>query len=773
MISQTVGDAHGNGCRRWHWIWILALAAVVTYPAACLSQNPFGDDDDSDPIAAVPQSETISSAAGGLPPNFHPVVRSLREHPPTNSAAYGKALRQLSRIEQWEEAARMLDELSRNKFSDADASVMMTELGLADILAMRAQGDRFTPSQLGLLKKIEEGAVRYQRRPEVLANALNLLKGPRAEDQKRGVLAIQSAGRDGLAFLVNSVMQDLSPPNVAASAVIASYGDDGYAAARTALMHADRQQRTRVFQLLKGIEHRSMIAQYLSGANSTADSDESRELCKIGVKKILGALPSADQARVQLLGMLQAQLPLLDPRSLGNELGSFPTWYFDGKDLIPNESNAYDRYLLESVFLSDSLRRCLPPSDVPASAALVALEHLGRSKRNIEWSDLLAELESRFPGLSSEDNRLAKVWTQAEASPLYNAQRLSILLMAARVRSNPASPLTRQLVAASRSGLPLLRYEATRGLMPLIATGTIHASEQLKSNIREMLLLQAHPLVLVIGGSDSLTDHADHMLAHAGVRSEIVRSGRDVIQALDSSYPIEAVVIVDRVGDVSLAQLVQRVRAHVRGSIIPIQMLLPEYRESEQRILNEIPGVQFGFIPPNEPGMMKLISNALSLPGQELWLLPEERTEFRVFAIELLQEIASQPMTTVAASVRGLAQHSRESASRDWFQSLSDSVLGEIGTQFSQIDLVHRITNPQNSDASRRAAADMLVRSVKLHGVRIMMSDVEQAYNAYNTLGRADFVVRECLGSVLDEIEIFAKENGWSSIPQGRSSSAP
>ncbi len=76
-----------------------------------------------------------------------------------------------------------------------------------------------------------------------------------------------------------------------------------------------------------------------------------------------------------------------------------------------------------------------------------------------------------------------------------------------------------------------------------------------------MLALQGEPLTLVIGKDEGLRDHVAQMLQQMGHRSESAETAREALLSMESPKPLESILLIDFTYDMSLTQLVQRIRS--------------------------------------------------------------------------------------------------------------------------------------------------------------------------------------------------------------------
>jgi CheY-like chemotaxis protein len=108
-----------------------------------------------------------------------------------------------------------------------------------------------------------------------------------------------------------------------------------------------------------------------------------------------------------------------------------------------------------------------------------------------------------------------------------------------------------------------------------------------EQTIREMQSLEGKPLALVIGGSGDLRDNLSKHLSLLGVRTLGASSGRESLRLIQEPQPIEYVFLVDRVIDMSLSELVQRLRASPRTSWLPMAVMTDQIGPTQREILQD------------------------------------------------------------------------------------------------------------------------------------------------------------------------------------------
>jgi CheY-like chemotaxis protein len=746
-------------------LFLVAVVCGVGLPSAFAKQDPFT----GEPVAeSTTESADVTApvaSAGKLPPNDHPIVQSIREDPPKTPSAYAKAILYLSRIEQWDELGRYLDEMAQLKVSDEDAARMVTEVGLAEWVTIRTKGETLTEAQKNQITRVLDSAAKYNRAPAVLDMYLEKLRSPKLTEQKRGLLGLQSAGDVGIAHLVQHVMTSAQSPIPSYSAVVQSFEDQGIYAVQAAMMTNDAAQRERLFQLIQPLNSGNYILEFLGACHSTSDTDQTRKIATAVLTQVLGNVPSAEKCQATLNARLKERLQRLRTA----EQNPFPPgredWRWNGQALTFTYGDERQFELNRCMQIANSLRLASTSAKKESAEAFaVFLENESRITTDVDAATLVAKCESWGPGLRSTPKFLQLTWQAARQHGLFGAQKYCALLLGQLPEGIMDATAIGVLKEASESGIPAVRYQAAVSLMPIMVKQELSGTSSAQAAIGEMLRLQSEALVLVIGTNPSLNTHSVALLNQVGYRVIQATSGVDAIRIIQEPHPIEFILVVDRTGDIAVTQLVQKLRSHYRGSTIPVAMLLPEYRDGELKVLNEVTGLIGSFVPPDEDGMLAIIKECNSLPRQRVRLTDADRLSWKTIAGDFLNAVASKSSSEVPANLQEWSAFARSTLTDDTVSKMSNDVLAEMGDGQSQRELTKRLVNPDESPDVRESLSGILSRSIRFHGVQMTRTDVENVYKAYNTQAPRDVVAHRVLGSVLDEIETYAKENGWDSI---------
>jgi hypothetical protein len=216
------------------------------------------------------------------------------------------------------------------------------------------------------------------------------------------------------------------------------------------------------------------------------------------------------------------------------------------------------------------------------------------------------------------------------------------------------------------------------------------------------------------------------------------------------------VVVVDRMADQSIYELLQRIRGAQRGRALPIAVLTDELYQHERRLIAETPGVISSLLT-RTPDQMQRVIGLLTQRLDTQPFTTEERNELARVASEYLSRIGSDRDTYAFYPLTDLRSEML-AVGLGLPIDLRLGLLSGLGTRESQQQLVGFTSRGSLSAEERLQAAQALEQSVKRFGMNLGREDILQAYDSYNTLGPNDPATAGALGVVLDVIERHAAE---------------
>jgi CheY-like chemotaxis protein len=264
---------------------------------------------------------------------------------------------------------------------------------------------------------------------------------------------------------------------------------------------------------------------------------------------------------------------------------------------------------------------------------------------------------------------------------------------------------------------------------------------RLEKVLAEMRLLEDKPLVLVVGGNPDLRTHLSTLLETFSYRVVESASASQVMGELRRGQPIEGVVIVDRVLEMDLGQMIQRIRSAPSASHCPIALLASSLSNGEHSIAGSDPKVVLGSVPPEESGFVDILRR-MKVVTQSPTIDSTHRIQWRELANDYWANQQGQFVSTTPRS------------------SFSATVESPAG-QSHLIEIVLDKTKPL---PQREQASQIFVQSVKQFGLLISSETANAQYHEYNERGPDEIELRVVLGRVLDALEAAKGIRTWAEV---------
>ena len=574
------------------WLWM---------PIECFAQADgiFGGTEPAplgfgEPVAAVANPSGLTSSPLE---DSHAVVRSLRRNPPQTEIEISRAILYMTRIERWDEVVRYLDQLAKRSIDESMAIKMERAAGLETWFKLSGDAGKLSEPQRAVATKIIDLSSAATRKPATLENAIKLLHSKELVDRKRGVLAIQASGETGLAAMLESVASsDAAPPSIMSETIITMRAE-GEAALKAAIATSNSTARERLLLVAARVPGPAYMAELTTALYCiTPQSDAYRQISKV-LSPSGQALPEADASQRYALNQMQSQLHEFSVFRRETTTGANSVWRWspDGKRLITELEDTASVHLERAYQLASLVIQLGPQAGGDTSLATAVV--LERNHRLLPVLGLEQDaFRKEFQPIAASENLdyLGLVWEAAKKAGLQAAQLRAIQAMSLELPKNPknASATVRRLSEAVKHSSPPLRYASVVALAnrPDLDGGFEgkFAYDQTK---QEMLRLESKPLALIVGGSVELRDSLSKHLSQLGVRSLGTASARETLRTIQETQPIEYVFLVDRVLEMSLSELVQRIRAFPRTSSLPLAILTDHVGSTQRAILAD-EGVQ-------------------------------------------------------------------------------------------------------------------------------------------------------------------------------------
>ncbi len=760
-------------------------AITLMQPAIATAQDPFGDTGGADnpfgtsagdasdsaspfggfgqpvaPAADAPADSSGAAASAVATDDANPVVRLLRESPPQTPKQMAEGLSWVVRIKRWDEVKRLLDEIAAKKWSLAQ----MAELADAGEPAMwlRLSGDEAEVSdeQRLLLETIGSAQAKLASDPSYIDGWIEKLALPQAGDRRLAQLRLRAGGAVAIERLLARLLAgDATVDAGMLAGTIAESGSQGADALRAACLLNDPQRAGRVYLGIAEIPGSDFATEIAAGLASRTLSNETRSALAEVIHRRFSKLPSPDEIGSFLQRRFDDQLGEYQQERATSMVAVGETevaiWRptSDGQSVQAVQGSREEQQL-EALARVAAQRLNLDSStsDALVDCGAVVLQRAYRVRPGLAFDpqhkDTLADFA---PVLADDANYWVRVFDRASELQLHGGAVRAVQMLEHSAAGHYLVPLDflTRLLGDSRPGI---RYLALQQIAAIDPQQSFAGAEKSLQVAVEMARLSSGPRGLVVGMSAELRQAAQQQLEQqASAQVTTAHSARAALLALDGSEPFELVLVVDRVADQSIYELVQRLRAAERGRALPIAVMTDELYQHERRLIAETPGVVASQLS-RTPQHMQAVINQLVQRLDTRPFSAEERNSLARSAGDFLARVSGEreryafyPISDIRSELQelnvGLPIATRL------------AVLVGMGTGDSQQQLVALCSNASLTAAERLQAAQSFQLSVKRFGMNLTREQVLRVYDGYNVLGPSDSATAQSLGMVLDTIE--------------------
>lgn len=713
-------------------------------------------------------SAAVPSVGGLSLEELDPAVRRLRVSPPKTTQQWADAFKWMIRLEQWAEAKRLLDVLRVENWSVEKQAELSRAVGASLWLRLRVADAGMTPEQQQFLSTVLGAPAKLARDPATIDQWIEQLGSSDSGVRRLAQLRLQDGGLVAVQRLVDRLLA--GDPRVAPfqlASTLVEFGSDGEDALRAACLVKSSERATRVYLALAQVESKSFSAELGAGvAGSQLPEDARKQLTELLLTRF-SQLPEPSAVRDFLAQKFEdATASYQQKRVRGSSFNAYvwrPTP--DGQNIQLSEVPATERQLERLAQLAGHRMLLINASrtDVVDCGAVLL-------QRAYQLSPTLPAEEVGAHMLVAIDESLAQdasywqaVFERADALQMHGAALRALQLMGEHAVQDDFPPPLNFLSKLLRDPRPMMRYTALQTIIKLDPTEKYAGSEHALETAVEMVSLAAGPQALVIGLQAELRQTAGFQLQQqTGAEAVMVNSAKAALLALSGNQPIELIVIADRVSDLSLFELLQRLRNTRNGQSLPIAVLTDRLYQHERRQIETMPGVFLSVLTDDERQMERIIAR-LHATLDTRPMSDSDRGEFAVTAGRFLAKIAADreryafyPLSDwrqrLVRLQRGLTATGRM------------DVMSAIGSVDGQSALADMAANARLAEAERVAAAKAFGKSVRRFGMLLPREELQQSYDLYNQLGPEDPAAVKALGLILDIAEAQAGQADW---PEG------
>ncbi|MEQ1825575.1 MAG: hypothetical protein ABL921_06495 [Pirellula sp.] len=744
-------------CKAGNAILFLMIVVLVGKNEPVHSQDLFGEPAASQPAGGNELLNTgVSESNTGLDPNERSaVVRSLRLNPPKTPSDLARAIQFSARIRRWSEVSYWLDQLPKFGIDETTSTQMVQTAGTQTFLSLLIGDAELSDSHRGTIQKILDLANSSSHDPNKLrSNVVTLLK-PDKQARVRAFVALQSAGNRGVKALMDYMLSEhASSPNPTMSEAFSLLGKQAVTAWQAAMMTSDARARGRL-ALLAAYSGEPSLALDLCTVANDRDIDESvhQTLASI-VANRNKSIPSGPSTFRHAIDQLHQALKNYQQIRRHDEADAFTGWQLseDGHEVIEQPARESDLAWARIVQLALCALRTGPAADID-SALAVAVQLESSARRLPEGSSFEQETVGLSKSMRDSYEFGCLVLDASESSDLASAQKMAVKNLSRWATPGTTPSVVRErLVRACKSGYAPVRYEAASTLVASLyanskqdaksfADQSFEGRNRLERILSEMRGLESRPLALVIGGSTELRTHTHELLEAYSFRVTEAASAAQTMASIREGLPIESICIVDRVLEMDLGQLIQRIRGNPTTAKCPIALLAASLSSGAHSVAAHDDRVVMGSVPPAQAGFGDILRR-MSLVGQSPTIDSTQRIEWKDRADAYWNNI--QELFALAHPTPN-------------FKPVIETAEG-------QSRLISIVVDDNQSMPKREQASQIFVQSVKQFGLLISSETANAQYDVYNTRGPYESELCVVLGRVLDAIEASKGQKEWSAV---------
>lgn len=573
-----------------------------------------------------------------------PVVKSLLSDPPTTPKELGKAVKLMVRIKRYDEVERWLQAITRLNLNEEVSATLVDNAGPRTFITIsEIETGEIAENSKALAKRIVELSSGARMSPATLSQLAEQLRSRDSSARLAGYQGISSAGRAGLQEFFANVMADGAPlPTPIMCEALAKWDEPAWEAWNEAIRttHSDAQFNLAV--LAFGSRDPKFLVPLASVISASDPSDSAWEPLRKAWR--VSEKTSEQSIYKQAVTNLNGALALHRRTRFENQESTGLAWRLrdDGRSLELVDGRSTEVVFQSLQSMANSVLRLSKQADRESALAYAVLAE------GLSTQQSFLELQSLIASFRENPAFFCLALDLAEEQDLGKAQ-VVILEEFNRFLVPLTSDVRERLLRSLDSGYRVVRYRAASTLMNYlqslpedVAATALPSRGKLDRVARELLSVKAKPVAFVVGSSSSLRDHTKTLLTSLNFNVYEFVSASEVLTAAKQGVAADRIFLVSSVYEVSLAQLVQRLRAVPVTSRSAIIMLADRLNQAERELLSLDGRVIFGSVPPESTGIKLLLDRLNAIDSQTPVLTFADRIVWAEKAERYLQRFASK-----------------------------------------------------------------------------------------------------------------------------------
>lgn len=753
---------------------IILLPLLVNYSNAAICQDPddpFGsaggamDTADAfapaDSVDAMAPSTTANAASKSGYLDTDPLIRRVRDNPPQTAAEMAQAITWMSQLRSWETVGSLIDRVAALNWSLEGKAQLARKIS-PDVWSLLLRStNSFTETQVKNLMAIYGAPAAYARDPRVIDSLIDRLDSSSPVERQLAQLRLQDGQRAALQRLLDRLIEGNNkvPEQILAETAL-QFGRDGVDALRAACNLQDTTRSSRVALSLAELSRSEFSNELAAALYSNRYAGDIKQSLAEKIQARYARIPSQAAAADFLARSVQSAYDDYQAKRVLPKSPSSTIWLPDASGKIVSREVSQEMAALERLTqlscMSSQLEIVSPKLETQSAVMqLQRAYQLNPALLDAEFSSQLIQ------PLSVERVSEAAFWVdifrQASDRQMHGAAMRCLQALNTHVQSGKMLAPLDFLGELLSDGRPVIRYLALEIINSADPHADYAASERALAVALEMTQLSQGPQVLIVGGNNELCMAAQQMVElHTGSKAVAATSARGAFQQLVQQNPIELIMVVDRVHDMSLYEMLQRLR---NSGSLPIAVMVDRLHQAERDLILKGSGFQVSNLS-RDPDDMKRALDELTQMLDIRPLTSDDRVRFSVLARNFLTKIAADRNTYFFYPLAQWHEQFVSVAPLLGPQSQSHVLSGlasrESQYRLSQLAAANSLAEQERLDAARAFAA-----SVRQFGLQLGDQEIKNCYALYNQLGPNDPAVAKAMGYVLDIIEAQSGTRQW------------